>query len=180
MPLEPLRQRFQDFGPAGTLASKISEFWTCPNPCVKDFRILTCPYPCVKDFRILDLLEPLRQRFPDFQTPPPAAPDEFSDPNLTPLPTHPGTKYVARSPCCDLHRKLFTHFLVVVSGPWTQLHEMAWNGTGKLLFRRIQILSTFWATWISILRTVIFEICLDPKCPNPGSQLSPNNEIPKS
>ena len=33
--------------------------------------------------------------FPDFQTPPPA--DEFSDPNLTPLPTHPGIKYVARA-----------------------------------------------------------------------------------
>ena len=33
------------------------------------------------------------------QTPPPAAapPDEFSDPNLTPLPTHPGIKYVART-----------------------------------------------------------------------------------
>ena len=30
--------------------------------------------------------------------PPPApAPDEFSDPNLTPLPTHPGIKYVARA-----------------------------------------------------------------------------------
>ena len=63
----------------GTLATKISEFWTYWNP-------------CVKDFRILDLLEPLRQRFPDFQTPP--VPDELSDPNLTPLPTHPGIKYV--------------------------------------------------------------------------------------
>ena len=36
------------------------------------------------------------------QAPPPAAPappapDEFSDPNLTPLPTHPGMKYVART-----------------------------------------------------------------------------------
>ena len=41
-------------------------------------------------------------RFPDFQTPPAAPPpDEFSDPNLTPLPAHPGIKYVARSPCCD-------------------------------------------------------------------------------
>ena len=30
------------------------------------------------------------------QTPAPA-PDEFSDPNLTPLPTHPGIKYVART-----------------------------------------------------------------------------------
>ena len=38
--MEPLRQRFQNFGPTGTLASKISEFWTYWNPCVKDFRIL--------------------------------------------------------------------------------------------------------------------------------------------
>ena len=28
---------------------------------------------------------------------PPAPPHELSDPNLTPLPTHPGTKYVART-----------------------------------------------------------------------------------
>ena len=41
----------------GNLATKISEFWTYWNP-------------CVKDFRILDLLEPLRQRFPDFQITP--------------------------------------------------------------------------------------------------------------
>ena len=46
-------------------------------------------------------------KFPDFQTPPPAPPpDELSDPNLTPLPTHPGIKYVARSPCCDTLDKL--------------------------------------------------------------------------
>ena len=48
-------------------------------------------------------------RFPDFQTRPPALappdPDELSDPNLTPLPTHPGIKYVARSPCCDQMRR---------------------------------------------------------------------------
>ena len=31
------------------------------------------------------------------QAPPAPAPDEFSDPNLTPLPTHPGIKYVART-----------------------------------------------------------------------------------
>ena len=38
-------------------------------------------------------------KFTDFQTPTP--PDKLSDPNLTPLPTHPGIKYIARSPCCD-------------------------------------------------------------------------------
>ena len=31
------------FGPVRTLATKISEFWTCPNPCDKDFRILDLP-----------------------------------------------------------------------------------------------------------------------------------------
>ena len=41
-------------------------------------------------------------RFPDsqishFQTPPAPPPDEFSDPNLTPLPMHPGIKHVARA-----------------------------------------------------------------------------------
>ena len=42
------------------------DYWTCPNPCDKDFRILTCPNPCDKDFRILDLSKPLRQRFQNF------------------------------------------------------------------------------------------------------------------
>ena len=37
----------------------------------------------------------LESWFPDFQTPPP--PKKLSDPNLTPLPTHPGIKYVARA-----------------------------------------------------------------------------------
>ena len=86
---------YQDYWTCPNTCDKDFRILTCPNPCVKDFRILTCPNPCVKDFRILDLLEPLRQRFPDFQTSP--APEEFSDPNLTPLPTHPGIKYVARA-----------------------------------------------------------------------------------
>ena len=44
-------------------------------------------------------------RLPDSQTTPAApapAPDEPSDPNLAPLPMHPGIKYVARSLCCDI------------------------------------------------------------------------------
>ena len=36
-------------------------------------------------------------KIPDFQTPPAPPADKFSDPNLTPLPTHPGIKYVART-----------------------------------------------------------------------------------
>ena len=34
---------------------------------------------------------------PPAPAPAPAPPDEFSDPNLTPLPTRPGIKYVART-----------------------------------------------------------------------------------
>ena len=41
-------------------------------------------------------------RFLDFWVTATATMDELSDPNLTPLPTHPGIKYVARSPCCDI------------------------------------------------------------------------------
>ena len=36
---KPLRQRFQNLGPTGILATNISEFWTYWNPCVKDFQI---------------------------------------------------------------------------------------------------------------------------------------------
>ena len=39
-------------------------------------------------------------RSPDFQPAPPA-PEEFSDPNLISLPTHPGIKSIARSRFCD-------------------------------------------------------------------------------
>ena len=45
-------------------------------------------------------------RFPDFQTPP-APPDQPSDPNLTPLPTHPGIKYVARALAAIMHSSGF-------------------------------------------------------------------------
>ena len=50
-----------------------------------------------ENFYFFDFLDPNSQisRFPDFQTPP--LTDEPSDPNLTPLPTHPGIKYVARA-----------------------------------------------------------------------------------
>ena len=109
---------------AYTLGRGWAYIWTYGNPCDKDFRIVDLPEPLRQRFQIFylseplrqrfqnfdlseplrqrfqnfDLSAPLRQRFPDFQTPPPAAaPEEFSDPNLTPLPTHPGIKYVARA-----------------------------------------------------------------------------------
>ena len=49
-------------------------------------------------------------RFPDFQTPLAPAlpdPDELSDPNLTPLPTHSGIKYVARALAATNHANLY-------------------------------------------------------------------------
>ena len=54
---------------------------------------------CIKPYRaIWTHFRPnfMISRFPDFQTPTTVA-EEFSDPNLTPLPTHPGIKYVARA-----------------------------------------------------------------------------------
>ena len=50
------------------------------------------------DLQIPRFLGSQISRFPDFQTPPaPLPPDELSDPNLTPLPTHTGIICVARS-----------------------------------------------------------------------------------
>ena len=60
------------------------------------------------DLQILRSPNSQISRFPDFQTlptPAPVPPDEFSDPNLTPLPTHPGIKYVARALAAILYYK---------------------------------------------------------------------------
>ena len=49
---------------------------------------------------------------PNFQTPPPPPLpplDELSDPNLTPLPTHPGIKYVARTLAAVSYTHLRAH-----------------------------------------------------------------------
>ena len=64
-------------------------FWISRSP---DLKISGFPGPQISKFPA---------KFPDFQRPPA---DEFSDPNLTPLPTHPtdpGIRHVVRSPCCD-------------------------------------------------------------------------------
>ena len=58
-------------------------FWHLLDPKFLDFKVSRSPNSQIS-------------RFPDFQTTPPD-PDELSDPNLTPLPTHPGIKYVART-----------------------------------------------------------------------------------
>ena len=63
--------------------------------------------PTFLDFQVPRSPNSQISRFPDFQTPPapappdppdPPDPDELSDPNLTPLPTHPGIKYVEKEP----------------------------------------------------------------------------------
>ena len=65
-------------------------FWISRSP---DLKISGFPGPQISKFPDFQI-----SRFPDFQTPPTAAvADELSDPNLTPLPTQPGTKYVARA-----------------------------------------------------------------------------------
>ena len=63
-------------------------FWMSRSP---DLQISEFPGPQISKFP--DLQVP---KFPDAQTPP-APPDELSDPNLTPLPTHPAIKYGARA-----------------------------------------------------------------------------------
>ena len=64
-------------------------------------------------------------RFPDFQTLLP--PDELSDPNLTPLPTRPGIKYVASMAVChqtvDIHWWGLTEILLGFLGPYIGLHH---------------------------------------------------------
>ena len=69
------------------------------------FFIFWTPHFWISDLQISKFLDfqaprsPNSQisKFPDFQTPPAPLPDELSDPNQTPLPTHPGIKYVARA-----------------------------------------------------------------------------------
>ena len=69
----------------------------------EDFYFLGLLDPKFLDFQVPRSPNFWISRFPDFQTPPPRPPppppptDEPSDPNLTPLPTHPGIKYVARA-----------------------------------------------------------------------------------
>ena len=66
------------------------------DPKFLDFQVPRSPNFWISRFPDLQIPKFLDfSRFPDFQTPPP--PDEISDPNLTPLPTHPGIKYVARA-----------------------------------------------------------------------------------
>ena len=71
------------------------------EPKFLDFQVPRSPNSQISrspDFQIPRFPNSQISRSPDFQTPPtPAPPDEFSDPGLTPLPTHPGIKYVARS-----------------------------------------------------------------------------------
>ena len=50
----------------------------------------------------------------------------------------------------DFDFENFYYFFDFV-GPWKQWPGMAPNGAGKVFFRLIQTLPTFWATWIWIL-----------------------------
>ena len=71
-------------------------FGMAPNGAGRTFSPLIQTLPTLVDgFGFKEFPGPQISKFPDFQTPP--APDEFSDPNLTPLPTHPRIKYVARA-----------------------------------------------------------------------------------
>ena len=76
------------------------------DPKILDFQVPRfpgCQISKFLDFQVARSPNCQISRSPDFQTPT----HELSDPNLTPLPTHPGIKYVARSPCCDLTKQSF-------------------------------------------------------------------------
>ena len=68
-----------------------------------------------------------------------ATPDELSDPNLTTLPTHPGIKYVARSPCCDIYEYITAahgarsgvYVDKQTPGRWTDGLKGRWKGGTK-------------------------------------------------
>ena len=71
-------------------------FFTFLNPKFLDVQVPRSPNFWISrspDLQIPRSTNSQISKFPDFQTPP----DEFSDLNLTPLPTHPGVKYVARA-----------------------------------------------------------------------------------
>ena len=87
-------------------------FWISRSP---DLQISGFPSPQISKFPDSQI-----SRFPDFQTPPPPPPplDELSDPNLTPLPTHPGMKYVARAlAAIKISRQDGSIFFRIISQP---------------------------------------------------------------
>ena len=94
-------------------------FWISRSP---DLQISRFPGPQISkspEFQV--------PRFPDFQVPPP---DELSDPNLTPLPTHPGIKYIARALAATVVSLVFT----LVECTLVFNDSDFWSFCGRLLF----------------------------------------------
>ena len=60
------------------------------------------------------------------------------------------------------HRQHFRNFWIFFV-TWRKLPGMAPNWAGKVFFRLIQTMPTFWATWIWILRIFMFDILWDSK-----------------
>ncbi len=84
---------------------------------------------------------------PVFQMPSTAPPpDELSDPNLTPLPTRPGIKYIASSPCCDLPSSkrsfCYKHMRLAACQTVATLLATALLRTWSILFRQVPKRST--------------------------------------
>ena len=96
-------KKWPGMAPNGTLEvffrliQTLPTFWDRLDLDFENVYVFASLDPTFLDFQVPRSPNSQISRSPDFQTPPAAAPDELSDPNLTPLPTHPGIKYVARA-----------------------------------------------------------------------------------
>ena len=66
-------------------------------------------------------------------------------------------------------------------GPWRKLPGMALNGAGKLFFRPVQTLPTFWATWILIVFVILMFVDSEfQDVQAPKFWISQNQDFPTS
>ena len=82
------------------LIQTLPTFWATWILILRIVIFLFCLDPKFSDFQVPNLQisrRRRRRRRRRTNSQPAPAPDELSDPNLTPLPTHPGIKYIARA-----------------------------------------------------------------------------------
>ena len=89
------------------LIQTLPTFWAEQIWILRNLTFCFFLHPTFLDFQVPRSQKSQISRFPDFQTPPTTT-EELSDPNLTPLPTHPGIKYVARALAATWHDEELT------------------------------------------------------------------------
>ena len=103
---------------SGYLAIQL--FWDPTNPKMKNKNKRSrMPKLSAGQKKLLTLVGPIVDIFslriiecPNFYNNVQLLPGELSDTNMTNLPSHPGIKYVARSPCCDITQRWIWLLLV--------------------------------------------------------------------